>query len=267
MMRKIANVSIAALTCLVIACQASVDEPVTVKPVELRVITSGGFAAAYDVLAPALEERSGVRLVTEYGSSSGGSPTSIPVRLAGGEQFDVVILADYSIDNLINDGFVDGETRRDLALSRIGMSVHTGAEKPDISTPVAFVRALRDAESFAYSASASGTYLSTDLLPRLGLWEELAPKGKRIVDERVGAVVARGEVEIGFQQVSELLPIEGADFVAPIPDEYQKITVYAAGVTTNSRHRQEAAIVLDYLTSAEAAETVAATGLVPLTNR
>jgi molybdate transport system substrate-binding protein len=235
------------------------------QQVELRIISSGGFAAAYDVIAPTFGQQSGIKLSIENGASSGGADSSIPVRLARGEQFDIIILADYAMDGLIDAGYVDADTRRDLALSRIGMSVRAGAAKPDISTPAAFVQTVRDAASIGYSASASGTYLSTDLFPRLGLWDELAPKSRRIVGDRVGTIVARGEVELGFQQVSELLPIEGADFVAPIPDEYQKITVYAAGITTNSQHRDAAESLLRYFVSADVADTVAATGLVPLT--
>ncbi|MDH4125219.1 MAG: substrate-binding domain-containing protein [Gammaproteobacteria bacterium] len=235
------------------------------QQVELRIITSGGFAAAYDVIAPAFAERTGMRLEIENGASSGGADTSIPVRLARGEQFDIIILADYAMDSLIEAGQVDGATRRDIALSKIGMAVRAGAPKPDISTPQAFIATLRNAASIGYSASASGTYLSTELFPRLGLWEELEPKSRRIVGDRVGSIVARGDVEIGFQQVSELLPIEGTDFVAPIPEEFQKVTVYAAGITPGSQHRAEAGLLLAYFVSPDVAQTVAATGLVPLT--
>jgi molybdate transport system substrate-binding protein len=234
---------------------------------ELRVVTSGGFAAAYDILAPQFERDTGIALITEYGSSSGESPTAIPNRLARGEKFDVVILADYALENLIDAGFVERTSRKDLVLSQIGMSVQAGAVKPDISTPEAFIQTLRDVESFGYSASASGTYLSTVLLPELGLWEELSPKGHKIVGERVGTVVASGEVEIGFQQISELLPIEGADYVGPIPDAYQKTTVFAAGITGTAGNRDAAQAMLSYMSSAQAADTIRATGLQPIVSQ
>lgn len=249
------------LLLLAAACQAPSAGVEPEQPVQLRVITSGGFTAAYNVLAPQFEAATGIALITEYGASSGEATTSIPSRLARGESFDVIILADYSMENLIAAGYVSAETRRDLALSKIGMSVRKGAPKPDISTPEAFVQVLRDAGSIGYSASASGTYLSTELFPRLGLWQELEPKATKVIGERVGTLVANGEVEIGFQQVSELLPIEGIDYVGPIPDEYQKVTVFAAGVTTNSTHPAAARVLLDYFGSPEVAATVDETGL------
>jgi len=261
---RIAGSLLLAWLCVASGCQESPDESATIPPVELTVISSGGFTAALNVLAPQFEKSTGMKLKVSYGASSGEASTSIPSRLARGESFDVFILADYAMDKLIAEGHVDPDSRHDLALSRIGMSVRAGATKPDISTPEAFVQVLRNAGSFGYSASASGTYLSTDLLPRLGLWEELEPKGKRVLGERVGALVARGEVEIGFQQVSELLPIEGADYVGPIPDAYQKVTVYASGVSPGAAHPAEARQLLDYFTSAEIADSVAATGLQPL---
>ena len=101
-----------------------------------------------------------------------------------------------------------------------------GASKPDISTRAAFVQTLLNARSIGYSASASGTYLGGNLFPRLGVWDRIKDKTRRILSERVAAVVARGALEIGFQQVSEILPIHGADFVGEIPDEPQEVTLF-----------------------------------------
>ena len=115
-------------------------------------------------------------------------------------------------------GRVRPGTRVDLARSAIGMAVRRGAPKPDISSVDALTRTLLEAKSIAYSASVSGTYLSTELFQRLGIADRVLPKSRRIEGgERVGAVVARGEAEIGFQQISELLPIDGIDFVGPLP--------------------------------------------------
>lgn len=231
---------------------------------ELRVITSGGFAAAYDILEPLFEQETGIDLITEYGSSSGGAPDSIPVRLERGELFDVVILSRSSLDNLAAEGKVAADSRIDLVHSTIGMAVRSGAPHPDISTPDAFIETLLSAESIGYSASASGTYLSTDLFPRIGLWNQLESKSTRVLSERVGSVVARGDVAIGFQQVSEILPIEGADFVGEIPAEYQRITTFGAGITANAGNASDARRLVEYLTSSQAAPIIASTGLVPV---
>lgn len=231
---------------------------------ELRVVTSGGFAAAWNILETEFQEATGINVTTEYGSSSGGAPDSIPMRLERGESFDLIMLSRSSLDNLTEQGFVRAETRKDLVRSTIGMAVRQGAPKPDISTPEAFVEALLRAESIGYSASASGTYLSTRLWPELGLWDTLEPKSQRILSERVAAVVARGDVEIGFQQVSEILPIEGAEFVGPIPDEYQKVTTFSTGIVAEASNPADAQVLIDYLTSTEVAATIAETGLVPV---
>ncbi len=227
------------------------------------VISSGGFAAAYDTLGPRFGRETGVQLVSAYGASTGGATDSIPVRLARGEPADVIILSRPALDKLSSQGEVVGSSRVDLADSKVGMAVKSGSPKPDISSPEAFFSSLRAARSIGYSAGASGIYLSTDLFPRLGIWEELEPKGVRVVGERVGSVVARGEVEIGFQQISEILTIEGADFAGPIPDAFQKVTTFSAGLTTRARNPTDGRALLDFLSSEAVVQGIAATGLEP----
>ena len=233
-------------------------------PAEVAVVTSGGLAAAYDALAPRFEARTGLRLVTAYGASGGGAPDSIPMRLERGERFDLLIMSQAGLNTLAGQGLIRPDTRVDLASSSIGMAVLEGAMLPDISTPEAFVETLLAAESIGYSASVSGTYVSTELFPRLGVAEQLAPKSRRIVSERVAAVVARGEIEIGFQQVSEILSIEGAAYAGPIPDEYQRVTTFSAGIPTDAENPAGAQRLIDFLLSEEAAPTIAETGLEPV---
>ena len=232
-------------------------------PAQVAVVTSGGLAAAYDRLAPRFETETGIGLVTAYGASTGGAPDSIPIRLARGERFDVLIMSQAGLDALAAQGLVRPATRRDLASSSIGMAVRDGAPLPDISTPEAFAVTLLDAESIGYSASVSGTYISTELFPRLGLAEQLAPKSRRIVSERVAAVVARGEVEIGFQQVSEILSIDGAAYAGPIPDEYQRVTTFSTGIATDAENPVGAQKLIDFLSSDAAARAIAESGLQP----
>ena len=231
---------------------------------EVAVVTSGGLAAAYDLLAPGFQDETGIRLVTAYGASTGGAPDSIPARLERGERFDVLVMSQAGLNALAERGLVRPDTRVDVASSSIGMAVREGAPLPDISTPDAFVETLLAAESIGYSASVSGTYVSTELFPRLGVAEQLAPKSRRVVSERVAAVVARGELEIGFQQVSEILSIEGAAYVGPIPDEYQRVTTFSTGITTAAENPEGALTLIDFLTSVEAARTIAETGLEPV---
>ena len=241
--------------------QSGID---TVALREVSVVTSGGFAAAYNILAPQFEQETGIKLLTAYGASSGGATDSIPVRLKRGEQFDVIILSRSSLDNLTDLGKVRPDSRRDLVRSSIGMAVRSGAQLPDISTPERFIEVLIKAESIGYSASASGRYLSTVLLPRLGLWQQLQPKSVRIVSERVAAVVARGDVEIGFQQISEIIPIDGAQYVGPIPAQYQKVTTFSIGITSRAKNAGDAQRLVAYLSSPRVADQIAETGLEPV---
>jgi molybdate transport system substrate-binding protein len=256
-------------TLLICACQTELaGSDASTAPIDgtrqIKVLTSGGFTAAYNILAPQFEQTTGIVLVTAYGASSGGAPDSIPSRLSKGEAADVIILSRSSLDKLTELGQVRPASRIDLVRSGIGMAVRSGATKPDISTKNSFIHTVLSAESIGYSASASGTYLSTVLFPRLGIWGRIEPKSKRILSERVASVVARGEVEIGFQQISEILPIGGVDYVGPIPDDVQMITTFSAGITQRAQNISGANSLIEFLSSKEVAETIAATGLIPV---
>ncbi len=233
---------------------------------DIRVMTSGTFTAAYLELLPQLERIIKGKVVTVT-TSMGVGAESIPSRLERGEAADVVIVADDALNELIKAGRVLADSRVELARSGIGMAVRAGAPKPDISTVEALTRTLLDAKSIAYSASVSGRYLTTELFQRLGIADQVLGKSRRIDRERVGAVVARGEAEIGFQQISELLPEPGIDFVGPLPPEVQRVSVFSAGVAAGSRNADAARTLIRYLASSEAAGTVAKTGLEPLVLR
>jgi molybdate transport system substrate-binding protein len=232
---------------------------------EIKVMTSGGFTAAYNELTPQYEQATQDKVATAYGASTGGAPDSIPSRLERGEPADIVILAAPALEELVKQGKVVPGSRVDLVRSTIGMAVRSGAPKPDISTVDALKRTLLDAKSIAYSASASGVYLSTELFQRLGIADQVMPKSKRIVSERVGTVVARGDAEIGFQQVSELLPIQGIDYVGPLPAEVQKVTIFSAGIAVGAKEPEAARALIKFFTSPAAAPVITKTGLEPIT--
>jgi len=227
----------------------------------LKVMISGGFRAAYEDLVREFERQTGIGISTVYGASMGNAPNAIPNRLQRGESADVVILASSGFDELVKEHKVIPSTRVDLARSTIAMAVKAGARKPDISTLEGLKRTLLAAKSIAYSDSTSGVYLSTELFQRLGIAEEIRGKCKVIDVGMVGTAIARGDAEIGFQQLSELLPIAGIDVVGPIPDEAQMLTVYSGGVTVNSEQRALAKKLLRFLTSPEAVATIRKSGM------
>jgi len=234
---------------------------------EIKVVTSGAFTAAYLDIIPGFERATHHTITTVYGASMGSTPTSIPNRLDRGEPLDVVILADTALDALIRAGKVVAGSRVDLVRSRIGMAVRTGAPKPDISTVAALTRTLLAAKSVAFSDSASGVYISTELLQRLGIADRILPKSRKIQSEPVGAVVARGEAEIGFQQISELQPEKGIDVVGPLPADVQKITVFSAGIVAGAKSPDAARALITYLASPAAAAAITKAGLEPASAR
>jgi molybdate transport system substrate-binding protein len=234
---------------------------------EVKVMISGGFSAAYRELLPEFERSTHNSVTTAAGPSMGDTPQAIPNRLARGEPADVLIMVSGALDDLIKLGKVVSDSRIDLARSKIGMVVRAGEPKPDISSVEAFRRALLEAKSIVYSDSASGVYLSTVLFERLGIAEQLRSKSRMIPAEPVAAVVARGEAQIGFQQISELLPVPGVQLVGPLPPEIQKITVFSAGIAAGAREPDAARALLRFLSSPAAAPAITKSGLEPVTAR
>lgn len=231
---------------------------------EIRVMTSGAFTAAHLALLPQVEQRTGKKVITVT-TSVGTGDASIPNRLKRGEVADLVIVADDLLRQLIADKRVLAQGATQLARSMIGMAVRAGAPKPDIGSADALKRTLLAAKSIGYSASVSGQYLTTELVQRLGIADQVLPKCRHIGGgERVGAVVARGELEIGFQQMSELLPVPGIDHITPLPPEVQKVSAFTAGVGVNTTDKAAALAVIQFLASAAAHQAITASGLEPI---
>lgn len=234
------------------------------KTDELRIMTSGAFTAAYLALIPQLELLTKKKMVTAA-TSIGTGENSIASRLRRGESVDVVIVADGVLAVFIKDGLIVADSRTVLARSSIGMAVRAGAPKPDISTAAALKRTLLQAKSIGYSASVSGTYVTTELVQRLGIADQVLPKSRCVTGgERVGAVVARGELEIGFQQMSELLPVPGIDHITPLPPDFQKVAEFSAGVSASSTDSDSAYAIVRFLASTEAASAIVNSGLQPI---
>lgn len=234
---------------------------------EIKVITSGAFTEAYKLLVPMYEQATGHKVVSAFGASVGNAPDSIPSRFARGERFDAVILSEGGLEALVKDGQLVAGSRIDLARSQIGVAVKKGTPKPDISSVAALRQTLLDAKSIAYSASASGTYLSSELFPRLGVADQIEDKARRIYSERVGAVVARGDAELGFQQVSELIYFKELDFVGTLPEEVQQTIFFSGALVKGAEKAEVAQHLLRFLSSAAVAPIVRTTGLDPVARK
>jgi molybdate transport system substrate-binding protein len=231
---------------------------------EVRVMISGGLTAAFNALVPEFERATGNKVLIAYGPSMGATVNAIPVRLERGEPADVVIMVGYALGDLVKNGKVVADSRVDLVRSLIGVAVKTGAPKPDISSPDALKRALLAAKSFAYSDSASGVYVSTEMFAKLGIADEMKDKARKIPATPVGEIVAHGDAEIGFQQFSELKPVQGIDIVGPLPSELQKVTVFSAGIATGSKEPDAGKALIKFLTSPAARAEIVKSGLEPI---
>jgi molybdate transport system substrate-binding protein len=225
---------------------------------EIKVIASGGLRAAYLELVPGFERLSEHKVATVFAGS-----VDIMKRMQAGETFDLVIMPGTSIDELIKLGKVVAASRVDLAKSGIGVAVRAGAPKPDIGSSDALKRALLAASSIAYSSSASGIYL-TGLFQRMGISDELRPKIKQSPPGvPVGDLIARGEAEIGFQQVSELLPVAGIDYLGPLPADIQHFTIFSGGLPTGAKEPQAAKALINFIKAPAAIPVIKKSGMEP----
>ena len=240
---------------------------ITVEAAEIKVVTSGGFTAAYLELVPEYERTTHNQLVTQFGPSMGTTHNAIPVRLDRGEEIDVIILAEPALLSLIKQGKIRPGSRVDLVKSKIAMAVKAGAPHPDISTVEALKHTLLAAKSIAYSDSASGVYLETDLFPKLGIAGQIKGKTKKIEADPVGRAVAAGEIEIGFQQISELRPVKGIEIVGELPPGAQRVTVFAAAIPITSKHPEAAKAMIEWLASPAAYAAIKKSGMEPISSK
>lgn len=225
---------------------------------ELRVLTSAALTEAAGELIPKFERATNIKVINSFGGDD------IPTRLESGEPADLVIIWREHVDKLTGRGLLVRGSEVDIVRSKIGVAVRAGMPKPDISSVDSLRRALLDAKSIAYSSSISGVYVSTELLPKLGIAEEVKGKSKRIVGMRVGGALARGDADIGFQQISELLPVPGIDFVGPLPPEVQLVTNFSAAYVTHAKESRRSGSVVRFLTSPAATPVFVKRGLEPV---
>lgn len=234
------------------------------RAADVHVMISGGLTAAFKKLAPEFERTTGNKVVVAYGPSMGTTVNAIPMRLERGEPADVLIMVGYALGDLIKKGKVAADSRVDLVKSPIGIAVKSGTPHPDISTADAVKRALLATKSIAYSDSASGVYVSTEMFDKLGIKDQMKDKARMIPATPVGEIVAHGEAELGFQQISELKPVAGIDIVGPLPDALQKITIFSAGIATSSKEPEAGKALIRFLASPAARETIVDSGLDPI---
>lgn len=223
---------------------------------EIRVMSTQAPEQAYRALVPEFEKASGHKVTTIFSGT-----VDIDKRLAVGETWDVLIMSRPSIDAHTASGKVVADSRVDLARSGIVLAVRAGAPRPDIGTTEAFEKTLLSARSIGYSTGPSGVYL-IKLFQRLGITDEI--KGKLVQTPTgvfVGSILASGEVEIGLQQVSELIAFPGCDIVGPLPPDIQQMTQFTGSLMVGAKEAAAAKEWLNYLVSPAGAGAFRKTGM------
>jgi molybdate transport system substrate-binding protein len=230
---------------------------------QVKVMTSGGFAAPLREMLPEFEKSSGLSVEVILGKSQGAGPDTISAQLARGVVADIVILSREGLNDLVSANKIVAHSDIDVAKTPLGLAVRAGAPKPDIGTVEAFKNTLLQAKSITYPSSTTGIYMATQLFPRLGIASAVIPKSSNAGV----AAVAKGDIEIAIQPVSELLHVPGTDFVATLPKEIQYISVFSAARVTGSDKGGDAAKLMTFLGSAKARDAIRNSGMEPLPSR
>jgi molybdate transport system substrate-binding protein len=225
---------------------------------DLVVLSAGAVKPALSTLAPQWEARSGHRLLVTFLTAG-----ELRRKLAAGEVADVIILPLENFAAIEAEGRSHAASRRDLGAVGIGVAVRPGVALPDLSSEEGFKRLLVDAKSLTYmdpTRGTSGKHLDEVVLPRLGLRD--AVRAKTVFGEggMIAEKVARGEVDVAIQQMTELLPVAGVQVAGYLPAVLQKTTVYSGAVMHAARSPAEAAELLDWLISADVQAVFAARG-------
>jgi len=215
---------------------------------EIKVLSTQATEEAYRELVPQFEKASGHKVTTVFTGTLGAMK-----RLSDGEAYDLLIMSRQSIDELAQTGKVVPSSRTDIARSGVGVAVGKGAPKPDISSVDALKKALLAAKSIGYSTGPSGVYV-VSMFQKMGIADAIKGKLKQTpTGVFVGSIIANGEAEIGFQQVSELTFFPGIDYVGPLPAELQLITVFSAGIQVGAKETDAAKALVSFITAPAAA--------------
>jgi molybdate transport system substrate-binding protein len=223
---------------------------------EVKVLSSIATKEAYLVLVPQFERASGQKVTTTWAGT-----VEIMKRIPGGEVHDLIIVSSTELDALIKQGKIAAGSRLDIAKSGIGVAVRVGAPKPDISSAQALKKTLLAANTVGYTSGPSGVYMA-GLVERMGIANEIKAKFRSVPSGgTIGTIVAAGDCEIGFQQVSELVHIKGIDYVGPLPDDIQRITVFSTGIHAQAANPDGAKALARFLAAPAADSTIKAAGL------
>lgn len=244
--------------CLTAIAIAAVLSAGAANAAQIKVLSTQATEQSYRELVPQFEKASGHTVTTIFTGTLDADK-----RLAAGERYDLLIMSSPSIDEHMKDGKLVKASRVDLAKSGVAVAVRRGAKKPDISSADALKKTLLAAKSIGYSTGPSGNIVMA-LFQRLGVADQIKPKLKQTATGIfVGSIIASGEVEIGFQQVSELSQFPGIDYVGPLPAEIQQYTTFSSGIAVGSGEADAAKALVKFLTTPAAGAVFRKRGMEP----
>jgi molybdate transport system substrate-binding protein len=224
---------------------------------EIKVLSGGAMRRFMVEAVPLFERESGNKVALRFGPTR-----ELKKEIEEGAAFDVALLPRWAIDQLVAAGKIAAGTPTDAVRSLVGFVTRAGASKPDIGTVEALKNVLRQARSISYSRGPSGEYVA-ELIERLGLAAEMKDKTVFAIGRRVAEVVAKGEAEVGMQQIIEILPVEGAALVGPLPGELRNYVLYTTGLAADAADRAPARAFVGFLASPEVVRIIRAKGMEP----
>ncbi len=224
----------------------------------IKVLSTHALQRLVEKVAPEFEHSSGYTLSLSYDPA-----LAVKRRIENGAEFDAVLISRAAIDELTAQGRLVRESRVDLARSGLGVAIRKGLPKPDITTVEAFKHALLAAKSVVRSTEGTSGVYFEKLLGELGIAEQMKDKIKLGPSGRVAELAARGEVDMAVQQISEIVPVAGIEFIGPFPAEVQLYTTFAGAVSASSTQADAAKALLGILASPEAASILRDSGLEP----
>ena len=243
---------------LLLAATAALFVASSASAAEIKVLASGATKEAYLELVPQFEKASGHKVVTTWAGT-----VDIKKRIAAGEVFDLIVVAGPEIDAFIKQSKMAAGSRVDLMKSGVGAAVRAGAPKPDIGSAEALKKAVLAAKTVGYSTGPSGVYMES-LFERMGISAQIKPKLKQTQPGvLIGTIIASGEAEIGFQQVSELIHVPGIDFIGPLSADVQKITVFSSGIHASAKEPDAAKALVKFITTPAAVPVIKKHGMEP----
>ena len=248
----VSRLAVLAAACIALSC-AHQAPPKAVAPTV--VLSTIAFKPILDALQPSFE-RSGQSLRVQYAVAA-----EMKSRIEKGEAFDATILTVAALDDLVKQGRVAADSRAVLARSGAGVATRKGAPKPDLSSPESFRKALLDAKSIVYSSQGATGPNMKRIFEKFGIAEQMAAKTKVVAAITAPQAVARGEAEMGFTQVSEILDEPTAEFAGPLPAGVQVYTTFAGGTAAKAANPAGARALMSLLASADATRVLQAKGM------